>query len=121
MTTNTTALNTLERIFHSRIELYNRFGLSGFDAKTARKMFGEEAMELVEASAQESAIPEWYRDEMLEEAADVLYTAIGLVQAHGFTLADLEAAVEAKCAKNDAKTQETHALVNGKITGKAQS
>jgi phosphoribosyl-ATP pyrophosphohydrolase len=60
------------------------------------------------------------RTAMIEEAADVMVTVISTLMASGVTLRDLVQAMDAVIKKNDAKTANTHHLVNGKITRKVK-
>jgi NTP pyrophosphatase (non-canonical NTP hydrolase) len=115
-------MNALKQLDRSTAELYARFGLNAntTPASVRRRIFMEEVLELVEASV---ACDEWSVVDhpapvgiTLQEGADVIVTVIGLLQAHNIEYDALEAAIERVIAKNDAKTHETHELVNGKIT-----
>lgn len=56
---------------------------------------------------------------MEQELADVIVVGIGLLLAHGRRLEELQAAIRAVAAKNDAKTTETHAKdAKGKVARK---
>lgn len=81
----------------------------------------EEVGELIEASV----IDDEYSDfesqthAVKKEALDVVVTVMGLLQAHGVTWEYVEWTANEVAKKNDAKTLDTHELVNGKITRKA--
>lgn len=116
-------MNALERLWDSTAALYERFGL---DTETTppskrRRIFMEEVAELLEESAWDDAShPSSRRSyEVCSEAADVVVTVMGLLQAHDVKLEDFAASMERIAAKNDAKTADTHLMANGKITRKA--
>lgn len=113
-------IDALDHLWQSTSDLYERFGLSPSSTppKSRRKFFMEEVGELIEASALEEDLPGHRQNGLCEEAADVIVTTLGLLQAHGVALHELEAAIQAVVDKNDAKTLDTHALVDGKITRK---
>jgi NTP pyrophosphatase (non-canonical NTP hydrolase) len=73
--------------------------------------FGLEAIGDVEFCDDDTALE--------EELADVIVVGIGLLLASGRTLDQLQAAISAVAAKNDAKTAETHAKdAKGKVARK---
>lgn len=122
--------NALLDLFRSVSDLYARFGLTPTPDTTAR-MFAEEARELQDAVSKLSLIRDWqstfgeplvdegdFAGDMLGEFGDVLFTAVGVMLAFGLTPAALAETVQFVIAKNDAKTLDTHAVVNGKITRK---
>ena len=114
--------DTLQALFDSTADLYARFGL---DSTTTppdkrRKFFAEEADELKEASiiSQLASMEGYFEntEDIANEAADNFVTIIGLLQAHGITLEELDAAIERVIVKNDRKTAENgYAVINGKI------
>lgn len=123
-------MNALKLLDASTAALYERFDLDADSTppEKRRKFLMEEVGELVVASAllevpicfggEAPPVEDW---DVANEAADVIVTVLGLCQSHGITLAEIEAACERVAAKNDAKTPETHALVNGKISRKEQA
>lgn len=115
-------MSDFELLWASTEALYERFGL---DAATTppskrRRIFMEEVTELLEESAWDDASHPTARRtaEVCNEAADVVVTVMGLLQAHGIYFDELESAIDRIINKNNAKTDATHALVNGKITRK---
>jgi NTP pyrophosphatase (non-canonical NTP hydrolase) len=98
-------------LIRSTFALHERFGTAQ-DWQQAMRIFIEEKHEFFEA----------YRDgdtdAAAEEAVDVIVTMLGLARVAGCTEAQLTHAVEMVCAKNDAKTHETHVVddESGKIT-----
>lgn len=108
-------MDALTRLFISTTALYARFGLTARSTppEQRRKFLMEEVGELIADSATHE------RGCMTEEAADVIVTVLGLLQSHGVTLAEINAACELVALKNDSKTTDTHELMNGKITRKA--
>lgn len=80
-----------------------------------RRFFNEEALELIEASVVNS-VEGGAEEHICEEAFDAIYTALGLVQAHGISYEGFERYAREKLAENDAKTPENgYANVNGKV------
>ncbi len=77
---------------------------------TAIDMLREEAAEVTEAALHE---PNY---NVVEEAADVMVTLIGILLTRGITYPELEEAIHFVIKKNDAKTEDTH-YVDG-VTGK---
>ena len=105
--------NLLAEIWRSTAELYERFRLLP-DRDNTRKVFIEEATELLTAQAQNTP---YGAHGITTETADVIVTALGICMAAGLTLQDVTDAIQTVITKNDAKTHETH-YVNeaGKIT-----
>lgn len=119
-----TAPTSLRRLWDSTMALYDRFSLTRYTTPPPqrRKVLMEEVGELIEASALLERDSSSVRIRLFtEELADVLVTALGLAQAHGVEMEDIERACEAVAEKNDAKTTNTHHLINGKITRKSAS
>jgi hypothetical protein len=112
--------DVLKRISTSVTQFYDRFGLDVESVPPAqrRRYLAEEYQEFIEESvlmSDPSATSGSYA-RLAGEFADVLYTLIGVMQAHGFTQAELENAVEVICVKNDAKTPENGwKVVNNKV------
>lgn len=114
-------MDTLQALFDSTAALYKRFDLDAESIPPAkrRRIFMEEALELMEAStSDELSFGSNDEDVLADEAADVMVTVCGLLLAHMIDREYLSAAIERVIAKNDAKTLDTHALINGKITRK---
>jgi NTP pyrophosphatase (non-canonical NTP hydrolase) len=91
---------------------YERFNVIP-DPEDVIKVFEEEVRELIEAVR--------LRHDALhigEEAADVMVTVLGVCYAAGLNIEDLIVQIEAVIRKNDAKTQDTHAQIDGKIRRK---
>lgn len=108
--------DTLALLWDSADALYAAFDLDAVSVPPGkrRRIFAEEADELKEASALKGdAYP--HVDTVADEAADVLYTVFGLLQAHGITLEEFRAACERVRAKNDAKRPPEWAYTDGKI------
>lgn len=114
--------DTLTMLWQSTAALYKRFGLDAGTTPPAqrRRYFREEAGELCDESCEvefwDEMISGGATTQLCEEAADVIVTTLGLLQAHSVDLQDVLDAVNAVTARNDAKTDATHTLVNGKIT-----
>ena len=96
---------SLSKIWQSTAYLHERFANVSYDNPlylTARwEKLAEEYREFTEA---EDA------DDLCKEAVDVIVTLIGVLQARGIPLSQLEDGVNAVIAKNGAKTHETHKL-----------
>lgn len=119
--------DTLQALYASTADLYARFGLDDTLPETRRPFFSEESRELVEASVR----VEFYREierlrggnidavltvNLIEEAADVFVTVVGLLLAHGIDCEDFDAAIQRVIDKNDAKTAANgYAVLAGKI------
>lgn len=102
----------LRRLAASTQAFYDRFGVNPV-AEDAIHVFEEEVRELIDAVRQ--------RDDtahMGEEAADVIVTVLGVCFAAGLNIEDVIRQIEAVIRKNDAKTFETHAVIDGKIRRK---
>ena len=74
------------------------------------KVFLEEVHELIEAVKLGQD-----RDHIAEEAADVIVTVIALCHAAGIPPEQMIRQMYAVIDKNDAKTHDTHAFIDGKI------
>lgn len=112
---------SLTDLLRSTRELHERFGVP-FTIGIAERLCAEEFRELIH----ESAIGDYQlefgyscRESIVEEAVDLFVVVLGLLQAHGVSDDMLADAIAAVIAKNDAKTDATHVLINGKITRKA--
>lgn len=102
-------MNLLNKLWMSTVSLYFRFHVTPTVENTSM-VFREEARELLLAQAGE---PD---ENVAEECADVLVTALGVLLSRGIALAELERAIMRVVAKNDAKTHETHFVnADGKI------
>lgn len=108
------ARDPLGDLARSTLAFYERFDVQP-DVAGAIRNFREEADELVEAASTGEDI-----DHIAEEAADVFVTAIGVCWSRGVDVEKLIEQVYAVIDKNDAKTHETHVLVNGKITRRSK-
>lgn len=113
----------LQELFESTASLYERFGVSDTHPLNRQRIFMEEALELIQASAKLSfyddtgnITPVVVVQNTVDEAADVLVTVCGLLLAHEIDPDALSKSIERVIAKNDAKTGTTHELINGKIT-----
>lgn len=96
----------------STLAFMQRFGVQPADVALDDHVrnFHEEVRELTEAAqAGDDA------GHIAEEAADVLVTLINVCFAAGLTLDQMVEGVYRVAAKNDGKTHETHAVVDGKI------
>lgn len=99
----------LRRLAASTQALYERFGVTPSVAE-AVPVFEEEVRELIEAVRQaESA------QRIGEEAADVMVTVLGICFAAGLNVENVAQQIQTVIAKNDAKTHDTHAVIDGKI------
>lgn len=99
----------LRDLIRSTLEFYARFEVPR-DVPAALRNFREEAGELAEAAAAGQDA-----DHIAEEAGDVFVTAIGVCWAAGVSMERLVEQVYAVIAKNDAKTHDTHVVLDGKI------
>lgn len=100
----------LRDLINGTLAFYERFDLPR-DRDGAVRNFHEEATELIEAARENVD-----KGHIAEEAADVFVTAVGVCWAHGIDPETLIDQVYAVIAKNDAKTHDTHHLIDGKIT-----
>ncbi len=124
--TDHTATDTLALLWDSAAALYAAFGLDAVSVPPGkrRRIFAEEADELKEASI-EYGIDVHYgdgltysygiKDEVADEAADVVFTVFGLLQAHGITPEEFRAACERVREKNAEKRPPEWAYSGGKI------
>lgn len=113
---------SLSALLASTRALHERFGVP-FRVGVSERLVAEESYELLRASATNDV---WNIDvgfvdhdalmNIAHEAVDLFVVTLALLQAHGVTDDDLAQAIADVIAKNDAKTEATHALVNGKIT-----
>lgn len=107
-------MNLLNELWDSTANLYTRFDVTPTVENTSL-VFREEARELLLAQASE---PD---ENVAEECADVLVTALGVLMSRGITLGELDRAIMKVVAKNDAKTHATHHLnTDGKIARRAK-
>lgn len=91
---------------------YDRFHVKP-ETDDAIRVLEEEVHELIEAArVGESS------QHIGEEAADVMVTVLGVCFAAGLSVEDVVQQMARVVAKNDAKTPETHAQVDGKIRRK---
>lgn len=106
--------NSLRTLWNSTAALHARFFSDNPPSFEARwRVFNEEVSEFLLECANANDLTD---QEPAKEAADVLVTAIGLLQGLGFEYEDFEAAILATAQKNDSKTLETHAVnKKGKI------
>lgn len=111
-TTPAPQTDVLRRLWESTADLYRRWNIYPPMMTAQIPVFIEEAAELVHAARHEDD------ERVTEEAADVIVTALGLVMACHIEYDALLAAIERVIAKNDSKTDETHAIdpQTGKIT-----
>jgi NTP pyrophosphatase (non-canonical NTP hydrolase) len=99
----------LRDLIRSTREFYARFDVTP-QVPDMEKVFMEEVHEFTEAV--NAGID---KDHMAEEAGDVIVTVIGLCQAAGVDPDHLIRQLYAVIDKNDAKSHETHAFIDGKI------
>ncbi len=102
----------LRQLAASTQAFYDRFGVIPMP-EDAIPVFEEEVRELIEAVRQGDTATH-----IGEEAADVIVTVLGVCFAAGLTIDDLITQIDAVIRKNDAKTSETHAVIDGKIRRK---
>jgi NTP pyrophosphatase (non-canonical NTP hydrolase) len=93
----------------STLDFYARFGATPKREPAIRK-FEEEVRELIDA-ARDGSDPA----HIAEEAADVFVTAMGICFASGIDTDGIIEQIYAVIAKNDVKTPETHAVIDGTI------
>ncbi len=102
--------DVLRDLIRSTLAFYERFGVTP-QVNPATRVFEEEVHELIEAARAGTD-----KDHIAEEAADVFVTVIGLCTAAGVSPDRLIQQIRAVIAKNDAKTNQTHAInEHGKI------
>ena len=108
--------DVLKAIYDSTAELYAAHGLdaNSVPPEQRRRYLNEEHHELQEASIidDQFGTNKW---SLVAEAADVLVTVCGLLQAHGISYGDLCEGVGRVLAKNDGKRQPAYTMTNGKI------
>ena len=107
-------MTDLIQLWNSTQDLYERFDLDSPNEDRRRKLI-EEVLELITVSVLEDNGHGGYRD-IINEAADVIVTVLGLLQGHDIEYDDLLTAMGRIAEKNNAKTTETHHIVNGLIT-----
>lgn len=109
----------MENLWNSTKELHSRF-----DSKPTMKqliaVFHEESDELIqELYLLDSQAIKANKEFATDEAADVLVTMMGALQALGCTYHDLQLSMERVANKNNRKSDETHYLrADGKIVRK---
>lgn len=120
-------MDAFATLWESTYRFLTRFSAHNTAPKSRQRHFMEEVTELLQASGtleffQTSHFAEpdegRVRDNLLEEAADVIVTTQNICMAHGIRFEELEDAMRRVAQKNDAKTRETHQVVGGKITRK---
>lgn len=102
--------DALKQLWDSTYELPRRFSLRVSDDAQMRKFF-EEVYEFTKAIELGSI-------HARHEAVDVLVTMMLRMQLQGVTYEDFERAVMIVIDKNDAKTPETHCVIDGMIKRK---
>lgn len=112
-----TTIVDITDLIRSTLELHERFDVD-FDVEVAERLCAEEFRELIRASVLNDA-EGFSGREVAEEFVDLIVVGVGLLQAHG-ALELLQAAISRTIDKNDAKTDDTHILLNGKITRRSQ-
>ena len=108
----------LRETWESTEDLYQRHGLDADTTPPAkrRRFLNEEILELMEASTRNEDYP-LDLNNLLEEAADVMVTLCGLLQAHGLELDFFESACRRKLQNNNEKTAANgYSVFNGKIS-----
>lgn len=111
-------MNTLERLWTSTTELYERFGIEIWDCgvEERERFVVEECHEFLRESALKQALELAGERNLVSEAADLIVTVLGLLHAHDVDLETFQSACEAIARKNDAKTPENgYQYTNGKI------
>lgn len=110
----------IKQLWRSTRALHQRFNLFPPNAVAVRKVFQEEARELLEAGdvikaimalpAEQRTVDDLVipRQHFAEEFADVLVTMLALADSYGVSKHTLKRAAVAVVCKNDAKTHETH-------------
>lgn len=120
-------MNAFQTLWQSTHNFLTRFDAHRTSPMDRQRHFMEEVTEFLQASttlwATQKAEGESHfhgycemKDNVLEEAADVIVTTQNVCMSHGISPEELETAMMKVAAKNDAKTTETHHKVNGKIT-----
>ena len=99
----------LKSLWISPRHLHRRFGVE-LTPRSRIDKFNEECLEFAEA-ARPSTAP----DAVAEELVDVIVTGIGVLMSLGIAPSKLESAILAVIKKNDAKSDQTHRVVNNKI------
>jgi len=104
----------LTRLYLSTDDLYARFGLRPTREATLAKL-AEEARELTDAVVYDAPY-----EAIAEEAVDVLVCVLGVCIAAGITLHDVTRAVERVIEKNNAKTWDTHTVLDKLIVRRSK-
>jgi NTP pyrophosphatase (non-canonical NTP hydrolase) len=102
-------LDPLRDLIASTLGFFARFNVTP-TPDDMEKVFLEEVHELIEAVRLGQD-----REHMAEEAADVIVTVIALCHAAGIDPDHMIRQMYAVIDKNDAKTHDTHAFIDGKI------
>lgn len=114
-------MTTVRTVWNSSTDLLKRFELTP-TAKASWLKAQEELAELHEAlfklSRHRKCVP--YQQDAAEELADCLVTLLNVGYTAGLTVEQIEAALETVCAKNDAKSHDTHEVRGGTVKRKAQ-
>lgn len=106
---------TLSTMWQSNEDFHARFLGRPADVKEACTAYLEEGLELTEAAFNNTV------ENVANEAADVLYTVIGVLRSRGISFDDFLIACQQVISKNDAKTHETHYINSqGKIQRKGR-
>lgn len=109
----------LKKIWISTANLYERFGLS-HTVDNGIKGMTEEINEVFDAMAKLGVDEDnlGKRQDLAQEAIDLLVTVMSALMAMNIQYAELEYAANAVIQKNDAKSHITHVVYNNKITRK---
>lgn len=103
-------MNTLATLWDSTKKFHERFKKFPPDQTAAFMVFREEIREVEQAFNYETD------NELCEEIADVIVTAMGLMMSRGIGYDVLESAIIRTAHKNDSKDHNTHVV--DEITGK---
>lgn len=115
----TTHADTFARLYASSTGLIRRFfGDARPTLKASLTKLNEECDELKQALWELESGETTQTDHLAGEAADVLVTLLNTLYAVGVEYSQLEAALNRTIEKNDAKTHDTHEVVNGLIARK---
>jgi NTP pyrophosphatase (non-canonical NTP hydrolase) len=102
-------MDALRDLAASTLAFYKRFGAKP-EIESSIRNLREEVYELIEAAQSGDD-----KAHIGEEAADVLVTTLGVCFAAGLDIEQIIKQVYVVIQKNNAKTEETHELANGKI------
>ncbi len=100
--------DVLDDVWHSSERLEKRFNVT-LSAEMRKRLMIEEYNEVLDAIKNKG------RGDIAAEIADLLVTAFGVARAHGITLNDMRDHMRRVVEKNNAKTEKTHHVYNGKI------